>query len=491
MLFRFNAIPGDVATGLILTGTALVCLMFLRLYRHLSRETAARKNDRTTFLEQTERLQSINKIAEEKLKNADEALRQTQELFHNFMNHSPTLAFLKDEGGRYVYVNETFERLENIKLAEIKGKTDFDWLPDHVARELKTDDETVLKGGQSKVLEVTEKMPVSDGSMRDWLAFKFLVKADGDKRFIGGVCVDISELKQAEEAIRRANAELELRVQDRTRELDAAIKNMQAEIMARKRVEKDLARRAEELAASNQELEQFALVASHDLQEPLRKISNYGDLLERRYAGRLDERADKFIGYMVDGARRMQNLIRDLLTYARAGKTDLPFEPVDLNQIVNRIIADLEELIRENNATVTLGPLPTVLANPGQMGQLIQNLLTNALKFRGQAAPRIHIAAAEKDGEWVLTIKDNGIGIETGHMEQIFHIFQRLHGRSEFPGTGIGLAVCKKIIDRHGGHMWANSCKGKGSTFYFTVPIPSERAAAATALFDVASVDRT
>lgn len=265
----------------------------------------------------------------------------------------------------------------------------------------------------------------------------------------------------------------EITIRKRTEELDQTIKNLQAEVMARKRAENELAKRAEELASSNKELDRFVLIASHDLQEPLRRAKNYAQLLEQRYKGRLDEKADKFIEYMVDGVERMQNLVRDLLAYSRLGKADLPFERVDLMKVARSAMQDLEAVIQENNATITYGDLPVVMANPAQIEQLMQNLLTNALKFRGDAPPVIGIIAEKKQHEWQVAVKDNGIGILPEYSEKIFQIFERLHDRKEYSGTGIGLAICKKIVERHGGRIWMRSVVGEGSIFYFTLPLRS------------------
>lgn len=231
-----------------------------------------------------------------------------------------------------------------------------------------------------------------------------------------------------------------------------------------------VAQRTEELARSNAELEQFANVASHDLQEPLRMVASFTQLLAKRYQGKLDKDADEFIDYAVDGATRMQQLLNDLLTYARVGTRAKPPAPVDLNEVVVHTETNLIEAIKESGAVVTQGPLPTVAGDEVQLTQLFQNLLANAIKFRTGNPPWIHISARFREGHWVISVQDNGIGIAPEHRERIFAIFQRLHPRHEYPGTGIGLALCKKIVERHGGHIWVESASSQGAGFYFSLP---------------------
>lgn len=231
-----------------------------------------------------------------------------------------------------------------------------------------------------------------------------------------------------------------------------------------------LEERAVELERSNKELEHFAYIASHDLQEPLRKVRNYTELLAKRYEGQLDEKADKFIHYAVDGATRMQGLINDLLTYSRVGTQGKELIPTDSAKILALVLDNLQISIEKSGGKVTHDPLPTVLADTSQLGQLFQNLVSNAIKFHGEESPRVHISAKQKGDRWLFSVRDNGIGIESKYNERIFILFQRLHGRGDYPGTGIGLAVCKKIVERHKGEMWIDSALGKGTTFYFTLP---------------------
>ena len=231
-----------------------------------------------------------------------------------------------------------------------------------------------------------------------------------------------------------------------------------------------LARSSEALERSNKELEQFAYVASHDLQEPLRMISSYVQLLKRRYADNLDSNANEFIGYAVDGAERMKILIRDLLAFSRIGTKGEEFKITSTKTILEEIITNLEISIKENNVVITNDPLPDLVVDRTQITQLFQNLISNAIKYRGDESPKIRIEVQDKYNEWLFSFKDNGIGIDPKYADQIFVIFQRLHGKGEYSGTGIGLSIAKRIVERHGGQIWVESEPGKGSAFKFTIP---------------------
>jgi len=262
--------------------------------------------------------------------------------------------------------------------------------------------------------------------------------AEGDFRGYRGVGRDITLRKTAETKLREAHEEV--------------------------------MRKAQELIRSNDELQQFAYVASHDLQEPLRMISSYTQLLERRYGKQFDSDAREFMAFIVDGAARMKELIEDLLAFSRVGTRGLEFASVECEAVLKKTLTNLRTAIESEGAAITHDKLPAVVADSSQLVQLLQNLIGNAVKFHGPETPRIHIGVEERDEAWEFSVRDNGIGIEPQYFERIFMMFQRLHSKEEYPGTGIGLAICKKIIDRHGGNIRVESHPGNGSTFYFTLP---------------------
>jgi signal transduction histidine kinase len=245
-----------------------------------------------------------------------------------------------------------------------------------------------------------------------------------------------------------------------------------AGVAERRRAYETLRQQAADLARSNAELEQFAHVASHDLQEPLRTVTNFVQLLAGRYRGRLDPDADDFIRFTVDGTTRMARLIDDLLEFSRAGRADQPMQPTNCREILAKALSNLDVAIKESGAVVRHDGLPTVQGDPTQLTQLFQNLIGNAVKFRGADTPEVRLSAERRGGEWLFSVCDNGIGIAPEYAERIFVIFQRLHGRDVYPGTGIGLAICKRIVSRHGGRIWVESQLGRGSTFCFTLPAP-------------------
>jgi len=318
---------------------------------------------------------------------------------------------------------------------------------------------TVVIGPLTRMVKTVEQIAQGDLTRRADVSSK-----DEVGQLARSFNLMVGNLESVHQELEDVNRSLEKRVEERTKEL-------REEINERKRVEERLKETLMELERSNAELQQFAYVASHDLQEPLRMVASYVQLLGRRYKDKLDEHADEFIDYAVDGANRMQRLINALLDYSRVGTRGKALEPTDCEAAFEKALANLQAAVMECGATVDHDPLPTVMADDVQLTQLFQNLIGNAIKFQNEKPPHVHVAAEQKGDEWVISVRDNGIGIEPDYVERIFLIFQRLHSRSEFAGTGIGLAICKKIVERHGGRIWVESQPGKGSTFYFTIPV--------------------
>ena len=282
---------------------------------------------------------------------------------------------------------------------------------------------------------------------------------------------DLARRRQAEEALARVHAELEMRVEERTAELSLANALLTEQVRERRRAEQRLQRYAADLARSNAELQEFAYVASHDLQEPLRMVASYVQLLEKRYRDKLDPDADEFIAFAVDGVERMKQLILDLLAYARVDAGERTFARSDCAEILGDVLQNLKIAIEESRAEITVTALPIVTADATQIAQLLQNLIANAIRFRDVEPPRVRVCSEVRGAEHLFRIQDNGIGIDPAHFDRIFRLFQRLQPRTSNSGTGIGLAICKKIVERHGGRIWVESEPGKGTTILFSLPV--------------------
>jgi PAS domain S-box-containing protein len=353
------------------------------------------------------------------LKQAEDALRQQAEI----IDHTHDAVIATDLDGLVTSWNKGAERLFGYAAAEIIGHSVLLLFPEELQAEFSPRVMAPLQEHGQHELE-TRQNRKSGGECDIHLSLSLRRDQQGSPAGIIGYAIDITARKQAEEAVRRVN----------------------------------------------EELQQFAYIVSHDLNEPLRMISSYVKLLARNYQGKLDTAADEYIAFAVDGAQRMRQMITDLLAYTRAGGQDLKVALVDCEALLTRVGNDLQMAIKENDATITHDPLPTVPGDATRLGQVWQNLIGNALKFHSEVPPHVHISAQREDQLWRFSVRDNGIGIDPTHADRIFQVFQRLHTRDEYQGTGIGLAICKKIVERHGGKIWVESAPGHGSTFHFTLP---------------------
>ncbi len=301
---------------------------------------------------------------------------------------------------------------------------------------------------------------------------KLVLRDNGQPWFIHGTAFDISELKNAERSLKEAHDQLEARVYERTAELARANAELEREILDRKRAQAELGRKAEELTRSNTDLEQFAYSASHDLQEPLRNITIYSQWLRERYKGKLDGDAESFIEILGEGADRIATMVGDLRTYTETALANEEInELVDSSATLANSLENLRVIIRDNHASITSDPLPWLKVREVHLQQLFQNLVVNAIKYRRHEAPHVHISAAVRNGYCVVSVKDNGIGIAPEYHEKIFGVFKRLHGREKYTGSGIGLAICKRIVERYAGRIWVESEPHCGATFFFSLPV--------------------
>ena len=354
-------------------------------------------------------------------KHAEEALRQSQENFAKAFNSNPAaIAITRLADGKFLNLNPAYTRIMEYEPREIL---------DHTAVEMNI---YVHPKERDQVIQQLREQ----GAVQN---YELLVRVkSGETR---SIVISMEPILYNEEE---------------------CILSVFLDISERKKMEAELRR-------SNDELEQFAYVASHDLQEPLRAVAGMVQLLDQRYKGKLDERADEYIGHAVEASGRMQSLINDLLDYSRVDRLGKPFSSANLERSLDIALANLRISIQKSGAQITRDPLPTVMADASQLTQVFQNLIGNAIKFRGESPLQIHIGAQEVDNAWRFEVRDNGIGIEPQYFERIFLVFQRLHTRREYSGTGIGLSLCKKIVERHGGQIWVESQAGRGSTFYFTI----------------------
>lgn len=379
----------------------------------------------------TKELETINlelKLEVKKRKKVSDRLKTSKEIYRNIFENTGTATLIIQEDDSISMVNTEFEKFSGYPKKEILGKS---W------RKL------ILEDDLERLIKYRKARLTDPNSAPSQYEFRYK-KRDGE---IGDAYMTISKLLGTNQYI-------------------ASV----LDITSRKKVEKEINNLNKRLKLSNAELEQFAYIVSHDLQEPLRIISSFTKLLERDYKGELDDTADEFIYFIIDGVQRMQQLINDLLEYSRVKSVTAEHEHADLEKILKTALKNLQLSLEENNAQVTYDPLPKAVVNQSMIGQVFQNLISNAIKYRTKHNPEIHISCREKEQEFVISVKDNGIGISPENLQSIFTIFKRLHSQDEYEGTGIGLAITKKIIDQHGGRIWAESKVDAGSTFYFTLP---------------------
>ena len=387
---------------------------------------------------------SERKALEEELKESEEKYR---EVFNN-ANDMIALNLMEDNGlpGKFIDVNEiAIERL-GYSYDELMNMTPKDIVAPEKRSEMPKNALKLFEKGHAR-FEIIHQ--TKDGKKIPVEVNNHLFELKGKKVALA-ISRDITERKRAEEALKESHDNLELKVKERTRELEEVIN---------------------EFKRSNEELEQFAHVASHDLREPLRMITSFLQLLEKRYKDQLDQDANEFIEYAVDGAKRLDDKIKDLLKYSQVSGREREYVTVNCERVLEETLINLKISIDENNAVITHDPLPSVKGDEKLLVQLFQNLIANAIKYRSQETPQIHISAKHKKNQYLFSVKDNGIGIDSEHLRRIFTIFQRLHTNDEYEGTGIGLAIAQKIVHQHGGEIWVESELGKGSIFYFTIPI--------------------
>ena len=400
--------------------------------------------------------------------HAEQSLQESEQRYRSLMIATTSIVWTSDANGEAVVDLPSWRAFTGQSKQEVLGSGWNDSLHPDDRQQAK---EIWLRSVETHATYDTEyRMRRHDGQFRTFAVRGVpVMDNDGNTREWIGTCTDITERKQVEAELARHREHLEEMVALRTAELESVNRQLEKEIAERKGAEAGLRRTADQLANSNEELEQFAYVASHDLQEPLRVVGSYVQLIERRYKDQLDADADQFIHYVVEGVTRMQQLIADLLDFSRVGIHGKPFRNIGLGAVLDCALSNLETVIEESGAVVTHDSLPEVRGDETQLVQLFQNLIGNAVKFRSDRRPEINISARREDDHWLFAVRDNGIGIDRQYWDRLFVIFQRLHTRHKYKGTGIGLAVCKRIVERHGGKIWIDSQPDQGTTFYFTI----------------------
>jgi PAS domain S-box-containing protein len=386
------------------------------------------------------------------LRRQAEILGKAEQKFRSLLEAAPDAMIISDEDGRISLMNSQAETLFSFPREELIGKNIRMLVPDWSCRS-----KLAKADGPAWLAAPIELWAQRKNGHQFPVEISLSPLQTPEGLLLTSAIRDVTERRRADEAIRELNATLEQRVAERTQEL---------------------LRTNEALRQSNDDLNQFAYAASHDLQEPLRMVALYSQMLQRKYCGNLDANADQYISYIVGGAQRMEMLLKDLLTYSQTGPSaEGPAETVDFSAVIGKVLLNLQASTEQSGAIITWDQLPAVHAHEIRLVQLLQNLVSNAIKYRSEDPPCIHISAEWRDPEWVLSVEDNGVGIAPEYAQQIFKIFKRLHGQ-DYPGTGIGLAICQRIVETYGGRIWVESGDGKGSRFYFTLPPAKNKAPA-------------
>ncbi len=400
---------------------------------------------------------------------SQEELRRTQLMFRTVGDLIPYGVWMCCPKGMLDYVSDSFLELVDSTLDALREGDRPSLLRFDASDECLAKWHETSKSGDLWEHEFKVKAP--SGEIKTILAKGVPIRNEqGETILWAGLHLDITAQKQAEEALRQAHGDLENRVAERTAELQRANQALRAEIEERARIESRLTLALEDLTKSHKDLEQFAYVTSHDLQEPLRNVASCLQLMERRYRAQLGEDADQLIAYAIGSIVRMRALILDLLAYSRVSTRGKTPEPTDCAKVIHKALRSLDSPLKESHAHVEVEEMPMVMADPAQLTLVFQNLIMNGIKFNKADAPQITISAHRRDKQWVLSVRDNGIGIEPQYLERIFTIFQRLHTKEEYDGTGMGLALSKKIIERHRGEIWVESRLGEGAVVHFTLP---------------------
>jgi PAS domain S-box-containing protein len=443
-----------LASAVMVVSLLVAYLLSLMLQGHISRpllaiaettQTISKRGDYSVRTKKTGddeigRLTDAFNHMLDQIEAKDRAIRESHERLNLALRASGVGTWNFDiEAGRIV-LDEFTSALVGSTAIEETREFDHFLAMIHGEDRRRVEQEIRRAAGSGENYESSFRVVSADGAVRDLSARGKVIRGEGPAvARMTGVIWDTTERKLAEERLNRLLAELE---------------------------------------RSNKELELFAYVASHDLQEPLRMVSSYTQLLERRYSDKLDDDAREFIGYAVDGANRMQRLINDLLEFSRVSTRGKPMAQTSMGDVMENVRGNLRFAIEDAGARITSDPLPVVPADAGQLGQVLQNLIGNGIKFRNGGRPEVHVGVTEREDHWQFSVRDNGIGVEPQYFDRIFVIFQRLHTKGEYPGTGIGLALCKRIVERHGGRIWLESKPNEGSTFFFTIPKLAQTGAA-------------